>query len=185
MGQSTDELRRDIERTRGELGETMDAIGDRVSPSRIVERRRQRAVATLRSVRDRVMGTADEVSDDIAKAADKVGEVPSMLRRRTQGAPVMAGAVAFGVGFVVAAAFPATETERDVSEKLIDKAEPLKNELTSTTKEIAEHLREPARDAAEQVRDTAMDSAESVKETAASAAGRTEPEPFEPPSIPR
>jgi hypothetical protein len=32
MGQSPEELRRDIERTREDLGGHLDAIGDRVSP---------------------------------------------------------------------------------------------------------------------------------------------------------
>ena len=40
MGQSADELRHDIEATRGQLGETLDAIGDRVSPGRMIERRK-------------------------------------------------------------------------------------------------------------------------------------------------
>ena len=42
MGQSAEELRRDIEQTRNGLGNTMEAIGDRVSPSRMMERRKNR-----------------------------------------------------------------------------------------------------------------------------------------------
>jgi hypothetical protein len=45
MGQSAEELRRDIERTREGLGETLDAIGDRVSPGRIMERKKNRVTA--------------------------------------------------------------------------------------------------------------------------------------------
>ena len=59
MGQSTHELRRDIERTRADLGDTLDAIGDRVSPGRMIERRKNRMSSGIRSVKDRVMGTVE------------------------------------------------------------------------------------------------------------------------------
>ena len=36
MGQSTTDLRRDIEQTRDHMGSTIDAIADRTSPSQIV-----------------------------------------------------------------------------------------------------------------------------------------------------
>ena len=62
MGQSTYELRRDIEQTRADLGETLDAIGDRVSPGRMIERRKNRMTSGIRSFKDRVMGTAEQAA---------------------------------------------------------------------------------------------------------------------------
>ena len=48
MGQAADELRQDIERTREDMAETLDAIGNRVSPrlqaERQMDRLRQRGV---------------------------------------------------------------------------------------------------------------------------------------------
>ena len=44
MGQSAEELRYEIADTRAELGQTLDAIGDRVSPGRMIERRKNRFV---------------------------------------------------------------------------------------------------------------------------------------------
>jgi len=170
MGQSTDELRRDIERTREELGSTMDAIGDRVSPGRMIERRKNRVSNSVRGVRERVMGTAHDMSDGTSQAVEKVGDVPQMVRERTQGAPMMAGAVAFGIGFMLAALFPATQSEQDASQKLMEKVEPLKEELSSTGKEMAEHLKEPAMEAANQLKDSAKESAQSVKDTATDSA---------------
>ena len=38
MGQAADELREDIERTREDMAETIDAIGDKVSPRLQAER---------------------------------------------------------------------------------------------------------------------------------------------------
>ena len=65
MGQSADELRRDIEETRYGLTDTLDAIGDRVSPGRVIERRKNRAVQGLQSVRDRVMGSVGGARDSV------------------------------------------------------------------------------------------------------------------------
>jgi uncharacterized protein DUF3618 len=48
VGQAADELREDIERTRQDMAETLDAIGDKVSPrlqaERQMERLRQRGI---------------------------------------------------------------------------------------------------------------------------------------------
>ena len=48
MGQAADELRQDIERTREDMAETLDAIGDKISPrlqaERQVERLRQSGI---------------------------------------------------------------------------------------------------------------------------------------------
>jgi hypothetical protein len=53
MGQSPEELKQDIESTRADLGETLDAIGDRVSPGRVIERRKNRTRQRLTGLRDR------------------------------------------------------------------------------------------------------------------------------------
>jgi hypothetical protein len=42
MGQAADELRNDIERTREDMAETLDAIGDRVSPRLQAQRQADR-----------------------------------------------------------------------------------------------------------------------------------------------
>jgi len=184
MGQSAEELKRDIERTREGLGETLDAIGDRVSPGRIVERRKNAVTYGIRSVRERVMGTVGDttssisdrmhsVGDSATGAVDHVKEMPGAVRQQAQGAPVLAGAVAFGLGFLVAAAFPASQAEKDAGAKVLDKVEPLKGEIASAGKEMAEHLREPAMEAANQVKDAARESAQTVTESAKSAAQDT------------
>ena len=80
MGQSADELRRDIEQTRDGLCDTLDAIGDRVSPGRVLERRKNRAVQGIQSLRDRVMGS---VSD----AKDGISDGDRQRRRHDQGRP--------------------------------------------------------------------------------------------------
>ena len=63
MGQTAEELRaqqlrEEIAQGRSELSGTLDAIGDRVSPRRIAERRVNRIFGVFGTVRERVMGTA-------------------------------------------------------------------------------------------------------------------------------
>ena len=121
MGQNADELRQDIEQTRDGLSDTLDAIGDRVSPGRMIERRKNRAVQGIQSLRDRVMGSAsdatDSVSDATGSAVDTIKDAPDAVRHQTQGSPVAAGAIAFGVGFLIAAIFPPSQPEQQVARR--------------------------------------------------------------------
>ena len=155
MGQSAEQLRREIEYTRGDLGETLDAIGDRLSPGRMMERRKNRMRSGLQTVRERVMGTVSDTGSSVAGAvadtaggvADAAGgavstlkETPDTVRQQTQGNPLAAGAIAMGVGVLLATVFPATEKERRAADQLMDKAEPLTAELKQAGREIAEHI---------------------------------------------
>ena len=99
MGQTAEQLKEQIAGTRDDLSETLDAIGDRVSPGRVIERRKNRMSAGVRSALDRVMGTAHD-------AADAVRDTPSTVGSSTQGAPLVAGGIAFAAGFLLAVALP-------------------------------------------------------------------------------
>ena len=177
MGQSTEQLRREIEYTRDDLGQTLDAIGDRVSPGRIVERRKNRVANGLSSVRDRVMGTASDaghaIGDTAGGTVDTIKGAPDTVVQQTQGNPLVAGAVAFGVGVLMASVFPATAKEQEVADQLKDKAQPLADDLKQTGQEIAEHLKEPAREAVESVKQAATEGQQAVTETAKDAADST------------
>ena len=181
MGQSAEQLRREIEYTRGDLGETLDAIGDRLSPGRMMERRKNRMRSGLQSVRERVMGTVSDTGSSVAGAvadtaggvADAAGgavstlkETPDTVRQQTQGNPLAAGAIAMGVGVLLATVFPATEKERRAADQLMDKAEPLTAELKQAGREIAEHMREPAHEAVDQVKEAASEGTQAVTDTA-------------------
>jgi ElaB/YqjD/DUF883 family membrane-anchored ribosome-binding protein len=185
MGNSTDQLRREIEHTRADLGETLDAIGDRVSPGRMIERRKNRFVGSVRAVRDRVMGTAADagrtfedtgraIADTAGDAVGSLRETPDALRHQAQGNPLAAGAVAFGFGVLAASMIPPSQREKQATEQLMDKAgEPLRDELKHAGQEMAEHLKEPAREALEGVRQTATEGRDVITETARQAVDET------------
>ena len=98
---------------------------------------------------------------------------PDTVVQQTQGNPLVAGAVAFGVGVLMASVFPATAKEQEVAEQLKDKAQPLADDLKETGQEIAEHLKEPAREAVESVKQAAAEGQQAVTDTAKDATDST------------
>jgi len=54
MSDSPDAIRADIEQTRRELGSDVDALADKVSPSKIVDRQADKVKNMFGSVRERV-----------------------------------------------------------------------------------------------------------------------------------
>ena len=77
MGETAEGLRQDIEDTRSAMSGTLEAIGDRVSPGRILERRRNRMMGWVRDAKDKVMGTADQVTNQIGEGAHHIRSAPS------------------------------------------------------------------------------------------------------------
>lgn len=177
MGQDTEELKRDIEGTRADMSGTLDAIGDRVIPGRIAQRNKNKLVQSVQSVRERVMGTAGDakqgVAGTVSDAADAVKHAPDMVTTKAQGAPMVAGSLAFGVGFLLAAAFPATEKEKELTSQVMDSLEPAKEQLMESAHEVADNLKQPVTEAAQSVKSAATDSMHDVAETAKATAPTT------------
>ena len=176
-----DQIRADIEMTRDELGRDVDALADKVSPPKIMERQKTRLRQRLGDVKERVMGVADDVGgsassaghtvgDKLGAAGDAVKDLPDKARRQTQGTPLVVGLVTAGVGFLVASLIPATSAEKRWSTQLRDQAQPLVDKAVDKAKgaaqDVAQSLKEPAKDAVNQVKDSAVASAETVKDEA-------------------
>jgi uncharacterized protein YjbJ (UPF0337 family) len=177
MGQSPEELREQIEGTRSDLGETLDAIGDRVSPGRMIERRTNRMRQWTHNVRGQMMGAAQGTmggaKERMGDTVDTVRGLPEAGHQRTQGAPLVMGGLAFGLGVLVATMLPRTETEEQAADAVADKVEPLKQEMLQAGKETAEHLKQPVREAVADVKDTAKDGAQQVADQAKQGAHET------------
>ncbi|MCU1503436.1 MAG: hypothetical protein JWM12_2790 [Ilumatobacteraceae bacterium] len=177
MGERTEELKREIEATRGDLGYTLDAIGDRVSPGRVIERRKNRITGGVRSAADRVMGKAHDLQQSVGGAADDaVGAaqgLPDNVRAHAQGAPLTAGVLAFATGFLIAAVIPPSDQEKQASTQLSEKIQPIKDEIASAGHDVVEHLKEPAAHAADELKSAAAESLDHVKASATDAARDT------------
>jgi gas vesicle protein len=175
MGQGPEELRHDIERRRDDLGDTIDAIGDRVSPGRIIERRRNRIIGGVRSITDRLMGTMSTGTEHVSDVASTVKDHISgdAIKHQTTGAPIGAGLVAFGIGFIVAAAFPATQPEQDLAQRAHDAIEPVTGAIAETGQHLAADLKDDATQAANDIKDTATTAATDVTDNAKHQAAAT------------
>lgn len=181
MGQSAEELRREIEQTRDNLTGTVDAIGDRVSPGRIVERKTTRAREGIRSVKETVMGSASDAASSVSggagHAADRVREAPGTVidaaTRKAQGAPLAAGLIAFGAGALIASLFKGSETEGRVAQAALDAAQPLKDAATEAGQQLAAGLKDQGQQAVEQVKETAAQATQEVKDQAQQATQQT------------
>jgi ElaB/YqjD/DUF883 family membrane-anchored ribosome-binding protein len=192
MAERTEELRRDIEQTRAHMSGTLDAIGDRVSPGRIVERRWQgvrdsgsRVASTVmgkpRSAAQRATSTIGDVqssaSDAASSAVHTATEAPERVKDAAAGNPLAAGAVAFGLGVLVGSLAPASPEEERVAEQLI---EPVQATVSDAGHQLAdavkEHVQEDmapvvehAQQAVEEVKQHATESADAVRGEASSA----------------
>jgi hypothetical protein len=174
MSNDPEQIRREIERTRSELSDNVNALGEKVNPGSIAKRQVSRVRGAAISVKESVMGSAADAADTGQQVATTMGDAvtnaPTAVARKAQGSPIAAGLIAFGAGLLVSSLLPASKVEQQAAEKVKDTAQPMVEDLTDTAKEVAGNLKEPAQQAIEEVKSTATDAAATVKDDAASAA---------------
>jgi Protein of unknown function (DUF3618) len=184
-----DVIRRQIEDTRRELSYDVDALNEKVNPARVVDRRVTAAKGRITSVKERVMGSAHDttssahgmasnaagsVQDAAAGAVETVQQAPDAIVRQTQGNPLAAGLIAFGVGWLVSSLLPASQAEKQLAQQAESAVREHKDALLEPAKqaaqEMGEQLKPAAQDAMESVKATAQDAASTVADEGKSAA---------------
>jgi hypothetical protein len=192
MTSDPNQIRSGIEQTQQHLSADIDALAEKVSPPRIVERRVEQTRAAMTSLKDTIMGSTAEATSSIggtasstagsakdaaasakdtmaakaSSAADVASSVPEQARRRTRGNPLAAGLVAFGAGWLLSSLLPATKPERqaaaEVKDFAVEKGRPVAQELGQAGKEAAQSLSESAQQGAQSVKEKAADAASTV-----------------------
>lgn len=189
MAEDPQELKRNIEQTRRDVGRDVDALTEKVSPNRVVGRRVDRARGGVHRLKEHVMGSAESaggsmsdtagsavstMQDAGSKVGDAVGSAPGMARARTRGTPLAAGVIAFAAGWVAAAVLPASTMEREVAQdakdKAMDAAGPVKEQAAQMAQEVKENLQEPAQQAVDSVKQSASQASTEVADEGRSAA---------------
>ena len=201
-----EQIRREIERTQANLSTDVDALTEKVTPGRIVDRRIGRARAAVGNLKDRVIGSNDPggqynpyarnqgarvqqtassvassasdaassaastVSDTASSAAASLQEAPQHAIRQTQGNPLAAGLIAFGVGWLVSSLLPASRQEQQLAEQARNKASELREPLANIANEVKDNLQEPAQQAVDSVKSTATEAGRTVADEGRSAA---------------
>jgi hypothetical protein len=186
-------LRAEIARTRAELSDNVDTLTETANPKNIAGRQVNKVKSAAQGVREHLMGAPDDPYDSgtlgdkadavkgrvgdaqdraagaLDRAGDRVGDAPSQVRRKARGNPLAAGLIAFGIGYLISGAIPASEKEQEAASRLQEKAAPLKDKVSEAASEMGERLREPAQQAATAVKDAATDAAANVKDQGAAA----------------
>lgn len=194
MTSNPDDIRRDIERTRADLSHNVNALADQANPANIARRQVDKVTGGARDLKTRIFGDPHDPWDDgavgdvqhraagavedarvaaagaVGDAKDAVQDAPRQVRRQTQGNPLAAGLIAFGLGALVGGLVPSTRAEQDWATTAKDKAEPLVEEAKAMAQEAAEHLKPAAQQAADTLKDAATAAGEHVRDDAQVAA---------------
>jgi gas vesicle protein len=191
MGQDTEAVTTpaDIEATRANLSRDIDELTDKVSPGRVVERRKQAVRGRFDTVKDKIMGSASSAKGSVSStgsnltgtASDAAGSVAQgasgaldTLESKAEGNPLAAGLVAFGAGMLISALIPVSDKEAQAANRVVETAKehagPVVEQAKSVGQEMGQDLKESAADAAQQVKSTAQDSVENVKQEGQSSA---------------
>jgi ElaB/YqjD/DUF883 family membrane-anchored ribosome-binding protein len=178
MGQDPDAIRQDIEQTRVEMGETVEAIGYKAD---VPSRAKEAVSEKVDNVRSKVADTATRAKEAVTGTASQVGEAsPSgadvkQTTRRAVGLakenPLGLAIGAAAIGFLVGLAVPSTRVE---DEKLGPVADQVKDKVKETGQEALDRGRQVAQEAASSAADTArqqgrehgQDLAQSTKQNA-------------------
>jgi uncharacterized protein YjbJ (UPF0337 family) len=185
--QNPEQIRADIEATRARLGSDVDAVAEKVTPERVVERQKDKVRSSVQDkvqgVRERVMGSSDDrsgvggysagdVRDEAAHRAEQargaVQNAPATAKAKTRGNPLAAGLIALGAGWLVGSLLPSTQKEQELVADAADRVQPHAQHAVESAKgaaqEVAQDLKEPAQEAAQSVKETAQSGAQEVKQ---------------------
>jgi hypothetical protein len=112
-------------------------------------------------------GAAHRASDAASSVAGRARAMPEMSRERTEGSPLAAGLIAFGVGLLASSLLAPSQRERQLAAQAKHKTMQHSGEIKQTAGGIAhqarENLREPAQHAAQSVKSKAAESASAVR----------------------
>ena len=182
MTDNPEDIRRDIERTRAELSDNVNALGDSAKPSNIVREQVDNVKDKAHGLKERIFGSdydpydhgavgdvGDRASGVVSDARDAVADAPRQLKSQTRGNPIAAGLIAAGVGALIGGLLPATRFEKDAATQVKDAAEPAIEQVKEMAQEAGEHLKPMAQEAAENVKNVAQAAGQNVSAEAAAA----------------
>ena len=172
MGQDPGEIRQDIERTREQMGDTVEALSYKTD---VKARAKDSITDRVDSVKSRVGLAGSKVSD----ATPSGGDVKQGARRAkgiAEENPLGLAIGAVAVGFIAGLAVPATRVE---DERLGPVADQVKDQAKETGQEALERGKEVARQTAQSAKETAQQAgqehAEELKESASQGAREAAP----------
>ena len=166
MGEEPDRIREQIEETRAEMGETVDALSYKADV-------KARAKDSLQDKKESVMGVAQSAKERLVGAGQSVGDatpdteqVKQQARRAKSVAeenPLGLAVGAVAVGFLAGMLIPSTRVE---DERLGPVADDVKQRAKETGQEALERGKQVAQDAAQTAKESGREHAQELGDTA-------------------
>ena len=174
MGQDPEAIRREIEETRGELSDTVAALGHKAD---VKGRAKESVSARVDAAKESVAGTVGSVRSSLGGASASVSERTPSAEELGQGARRAAGLAqenplglalgAVAVGFIAGLLVPSSRVE---SERLGPVADQVKERAAETGQEALERGRQVVGEAAKSAKETAQESGRQQAEELGSSA---------------
>jgi gas vesicle protein len=206
MSTDPDQIRREIDQTQRELSADVDALTEKVSPPRIMERRVRRTRVAMTNVKDRIMGSTsdayqtagsttsgmgqavsdrasaarDTASDMASSARDTASDVASSAVDTVRSVPDTVRRRAEGnplaAGLIAFGAGMLLSSLLPASEPEQQIATQVKDFATEQGRPVAQQLGQAGQEAAQELKESAQQRAETVKQTASDAASTVKDE---------
>jgi uncharacterized protein YjbJ (UPF0337 family) len=194
MSTDPDEIRSEIDQTQRELSADVNALTEKLSPPRMVERQVRRSRAAVTNMKDRIMGNTTHDTSDVYQTAGSASTgAGEAISSRASAARDTAASAASSAASTASSAAPDMVRRRTEGNplaagliafgagwllaSLIPASEPeqqvasqVKDFATEQGRPVAQQLGEAGQQAAEQLRESAQERVEHVKETATDAA---------------
>jgi ElaB/YqjD/DUF883 family membrane-anchored ribosome-binding protein len=161
MGQDPDAIREEIEHTRADMTETVEAIGYKAD---VPSRAKEKVSEKVDNVKAKVSGTAARARDAVGGTASRAGEATPGADEAKQSArravglaqenPLGLAIGAVAVGFLVGLAVPSTRVE---DERLGPVADQVKDKVKETGQEALDRGKQVAQEATQTAVQTAKD----------------------------
>ena len=189
MGQDPNAIREEIEQTRAEMTETVEAIGYKADvPSRAKEKMsekvdnvKSKVSDTASRAKEAVTGTASRTGDTVSDATpngDQVRQSASRAVGLAQENPLGLAIGAAAIGFLAGLAVPSTRVEDErlgpVADQIKDKVKETGQEALERGKQVAQEATQTAvQTAKEQGQDLAQSAKQNAQEAGSQARSRT------------
>jgi gas vesicle protein len=178
VGEAPDRIRAEIEQTRAEMSETVDALGYKADvktrAKENLQDRTQSAKESIVGVKDRIVGAGESVTGTVSDRTPDAAQAKQTARRArsvAQENPIGLAIGSVAVGFVAGMLMPATRME---DEKLGEMSDSVVDKVKETGQEALEHGKQVAQDVAERAQESGKEHAQQVKESAQQSAQETQ-----------
>jgi ElaB/YqjD/DUF883 family membrane-anchored ribosome-binding protein len=159
VGEEPDRIRAEIEATRADMSETVDAIGYKADVKSRAKDNLQEKKESIVGLKDKVVGGASERTPDSAEVKQQAKKAASVAQENPLGLAVGSLAVGFLAGMLIPSTRVEDEKLGEVSDQVIEKAK-------QTGQEALEHGKQVAQDAVETAKESGQEHAQQVKDSA-------------------